>query len=270
MSSRGFSAVYRSAGTRAKVAMSLIAIAGLVSFGMATQDLTGLNLVRQAELGTLTETEAAAFDLTTQTLAGAYLIAFVASAIAYLAWLSRCVDNVPKLSGVTPNLTPRWAIIWWFIPIANLWKPYTVIRDINRVLATEQRSGGDGLVLAWWITWNVGNVVGSLLFGLQDPQTLDDLNPWFAANLISDVFGMVSAVLAILVIRQLQARANERSIVIGLDREDSGRVVAALPPCPRCGARREAGRRMCGTCGLDLWAAYDSAHPTGVSVNERR
>lgn len=28
------------------------------------------------------------------------------------------------------QFTPRWAIIWWFIPILNLWKPYQVTVEI--------------------------------------------------------------------------------------------------------------------------------------------
>ncbi len=30
------------------------------------------------------------------------------------------------------------------------------------------------------------------------------------------------------------------------------------PPCPRCGSARVPGQMFCPSCGLDLWAEYDS------------
>lgn len=35
-----------------------------------------------------------------------------------------------------------------------------------------------------------------------------------------------------------------------------------MPPCPRCQAPRQTGERNCGSCGLDLWADYDSRSKT--------
>ena len=52
------------------------------------------------------------------------------------------------------------AVIWWFIPILNLWKPYTVARDIWKASAShaglENSTGWKELpssntIKLWWI-----------------------------------------------------------------------------------------------------------------------
>lgn len=259
----GFSGSYRSALTRANVAMVLLGITGLISVFTAFHDVAGFDLIRKAETGTLSPLEAAEFDEGTQALAGAYVLAFVGTAIAFLAWLSRTVDNVPPLSHSLPAVTPRWAIGWWFIPFANLVKPYQIVKDVHRRLATETQSGGSEIILVWWLVWLGGSLVGTVLARLPEPLTLDELGGWFTVSLIADAAGVVAAILAILVVRRVQAQANERALGLGsvgpVPSPSDAPAQATLPPCPRCGIPRQPGQQVCGTCGLDLWADFDRA-----------
>ena len=93
------------------------------------------------------------------------LIATVAMILALVAWLSRTIESIPALGEGTPKDSPRWAIAWWFIPIANFWKPYTIIRTAwDRLAAAKRKVYGD-LVLLWWLAW-VAAVIGSRTVGL--------------------------------------------------------------------------------------------------------
>lgn len=48
--------------------------------------------------------------------------------------------------------TPGWAVGWYFIPIASLWKPYAAMRDI--VHASTLREGPPAFLLpTWWALW---------------------------------------------------------------------------------------------------------------------
>lgn len=88
----------------------MLAVTGLLSAGMLLHYVSGFGMLDRAELGALAVAEADGFDTTTQTLAIAYAVMFWATAAAFLAWLSRSVDNVPALGGGRPDFSPRWAI----------------------------------------------------------------------------------------------------------------------------------------------------------------
>lgn len=153
MSYQGFSETYRSARTRSRVVVAFLGITGIVLLLSAFHYFSGFDLIRDAEAGSLTDSEATLFDQATQVYASLYVLAFIATAIAYLAWLSRTVDNVPKLTKKLPEVTPRWSIGWWFVPIANFLKPYQIVRDVNSLLATEITSAGNGIVFGWSRAW---------------------------------------------------------------------------------------------------------------------
>jgi uncharacterized protein DUF4328 len=72
--------------------------------------------------------------------------------------------------------------------------------------------GGSGLVLVWWLAWILGGIIGVVLVRLPAPETLDALSGWFMLNVLVDAFSIVAAILAILVIRRVQAHADERAI----------------------------------------------------------
>src|SRR5206468_7874885 len=115
---------YRPSARRARVVIWLLAVSTLLAgIGLAT-DVYGISLVQRAIDGALTSQEAKRFVDASSTISLAVLLAFLATAIAFLAWLSRAIDNVPALGAGRPSASPRWAIAWWFIPFANLGMPY--------------------------------------------------------------------------------------------------------------------------------------------------
>lgn len=112
----------RSGRLRSRVAIATLAVAGVLGLIASIQDIGGLGVIDRAEAGTLTVAEAEEFDSTFSSMGVLQTAAFVLAAIAYLAWLSRSVDNVPGLGGGKPVATPAWSIGWWFIPFANLFQ----------------------------------------------------------------------------------------------------------------------------------------------------
>ncbi len=226
--------------------------------------LAGFDLISKAETGLLTSAEAADFDATSQALAGGYLISFLATAVAFLAWLSRSVDNVPKLGGGVPAITPRWSIGWWFVPFANLFKPYQVIKDLSDRMATAKRGGGDGLVLLWWIAWVASAIAGTVLLRLPEPATLDQLGGWIAANLVVDVTTVAAAVLAILLVREIQARSDERAMTVGVAAagpwDVGGQVNASVAHSPPDGVGDDVGERSVDPNAGMAWSS-DAMRP---------
>lgn len=145
----GFSESFRSARTRATVATTFVALVGVVSLISVVHFYDGYSIIDRARAGTLSQADAIAFDDTTAVVAGLYVLTFFPAAIAFLAWLSRSVDNIPHLTGRLPRVTPRWSIGWWFVPFANLFKPYVVVRELSEHVSPADRPHGGGLILSW-------------------------------------------------------------------------------------------------------------------------
>jgi hypothetical protein len=70
-----------------------------------------------------------AFDGTTQTLARLEIAGQILTAIVWFLWLHRAVANARSL-GVQTEATPGWSVGWWFIPFANVVKPYQILRSL--------------------------------------------------------------------------------------------------------------------------------------------
>jgi len=74
------------------------------------------------------------------------------------AWLiARLVHDAPPRPGLSRpttflNDTPGWAVGWYFIPIANFWKPYVAMRDIVRA-STLTVGLMNWLLPCWWTLW---------------------------------------------------------------------------------------------------------------------
>jgi hypothetical protein len=199
-----------SARTRSQWAIGLLALAGVLGLIAGVQDLIGLDVFKRAFDGTLSEADANAFDAAFSTVGVWQTIVLVATAIAFLAWLSRSVDNIERLTGEKGRFTPNWSIGWWFIPFANLVVPYQIVADLYRRMAPSRRVL-TGIIGAWWVIWIVGNItsnIASRLYLIGDD--LAELTLALQIYAISDFADPIAAVLIIVVIRRIQRWADGR------------------------------------------------------------
>jgi len=86
-----------------------------------------------------------------------YLAVLLALAVAFLAWVYRTNAHLRLTSGYPIRATPGWAVGWYFVPIANLFRPLRDMRDIWRA-SHNGASAGLGLVNAWWAAFLASNV----------------------------------------------------------------------------------------------------------------
>jgi hypothetical protein len=185
-------------------------------------------LVRAAALGTrlyaLGDTEslefasrargADSFVSTTDVVAVLVILAIIP---CFIVWNWRAAKNQEALGRRPERLGPGFAIGGWFMPLANLVIPVLVIQDLWRG-ADARIARGDPrwriadrswLVGAWWGL----SLVTSLTFaGAPADQRDFDAAVVRGQNLvalISMLCGATAAVLAVLVIRRLNARQEE-------------------------------------------------------------
>jgi hypothetical protein len=78
----------------------------------------------------------------------------LAAAIAFPMWVHRVYRNLPSLGNPVPAATPGWAAGSYFVPIANLFIPCTIMAEIWRYSDPAQqdviRKTSSPLVGIWW------------------------------------------------------------------------------------------------------------------------
>ena len=86
------------------------------------------------------------------------MVVTLGTAITALMWIHRANYNARQLGASGLKFTPGWAVGWYFIPIASLWKPYQAMKEICQ--ASFNPSGwwdedAPSLVPLWWALWLV-------------------------------------------------------------------------------------------------------------------
>jgi len=131
-------------------------------------------------------------------------IATLFTAILLMIWVYRAMTTARVLMP-TLTITPGWAVGWFFVPIASLWKPHVVMTEVmegsgDNAVAYEQ--SGRRLVDLWWAAWimrMICNVVltyvGRGRAGLQVSQV------WCV--IVGAVAGVVAALLLEAIIRRV-------------------------------------------------------------------
>lgn len=97
-------------------------------------------------------------------------------------WIYRASANAHAVTDEL-NITPGWAVGWYFVPFANLFKPFQAMKEIW--LACHRSGAGydertPALLGWWWGLWLVSNFMGNIIFrmemnGATDPQTMAKL-----------------------------------------------------------------------------------------------
>jgi hypothetical protein len=150
-----------------------------------------------------------------------WLILLVATVVVWLIWQHRAHANLKAL-GTELEYSPGWAVGFWLIPIANLWKPFQVNRELWKASGdvNDWRSQRTWPVLGWWwASWISAGVLGRVAAAARaSAETPMEIRSADIVDVLSTVVVVASAVLAILLVRSV------------LERQD--RLAAAVPHVP--------------------------------------
>lgn len=205
-----------------RLALATVVLLGLNAasvLGTLPSSLMQLELLDRMETSSATEEEITANDAREQALGIAKLALYVVTAIVFLVWFHRAYANLESFGHARRH--PSWAVGGWIVPILSLFRPFQITREIWNASDPERASsaGEDArddvdlydatpsLVAIWWASWLLGNVVGQISFRLSMAVTsIDGLRAATMAQIASDLVTMISAPLAILVVREITRR----------------------------------------------------------------
>lgn len=94
------------------------------------------------------------------------LVVTVVTGFIVLKWMYRANRNAHAL-GRGLNSSPPWAVAWFFIPVAFLWKPFEAMTEtwkVSRDAEGWKRLATPDLLRWWWGFWLVGTLLGNVSF----------------------------------------------------------------------------------------------------------
>jgi uncharacterized protein DUF4328 len=146
-------------------------------------------------------------DLRQQVIAGLRVVNFVVVIVLFCIWIYRANYNARQLGAADMQFSPGWAVGWYFIPIANLWKPYQAMREIWQASANPalwQHQPRGSILPLWWTFFLLSNFLGNASFRLSlRANTLPDLIVAGAVQAANDVADIVSTAIALVLVTQI-------------------------------------------------------------------
>ena len=142
-----------------------------------------------------------AFSIVVLGISLAQVLGLIASVVFVSMWTYRAMKNLHIVRAAAATMSPGWAVGWYFIPIANLWKPFEGMQQIWR--ESHRLAGRPENIAAyvgwWWATWVISNILANIalrLTGFVEPL------PTYDAGLMgSAVASALSVVCGLLLLR---------------------------------------------------------------------
>lgn len=143
--------------------------------------------------------------------------------IIVLVWFYRATKNINSFGAKYVN-SPGMAVVWWFIPIMNLWKPHEVAQQIWRASNPEiklaegtewRKVPGSNIITIWWVLGLVSifggivvSVVGSGLISqyniIDAEQAQESLLMSLYVSLVTIPFVVISIISIIYFMRMIR------------------------------------------------------------------
>ena len=209
---------------RSLIALVVLNVFGTVSAFFAYQ-LYGRDLITQDDLDRT--------DLREGLVALLTFVVYIGVVVFFIRWFRRSYRNLPALGATGLRYRSGWTIGSWFIPIVGLILPKKLANDIWRASDPDRRPDQGNLWLGsatpplyqwWWGFFVVSSLLDNAAF--RADLAADDIDGYrraAAVAIASDLFDIVAAVLAVLVIRRTTSRQEARAARLAASAE-------ALPP----------------------------------------
>jgi len=155
---------------------------------------------------------------------------FILTVIFFLIWEYRAFSNLSALKAQHLEFTPGWAVGWWFIPFANLVKPFQAMRELRNesdpdfdpnlgFLSTS--SSASTMMGFWWAFWIIRNISDNIAARIDHTPTFSIL------MILSSSFEIIAGGLLIKIILDIVKRQELRFKNLGASEQFS-----APPPPP--------------------------------------
>jgi hypothetical protein len=208
---------FSSGHLRAQLAVFFLVLCIVLDVIALVSGYSEIALLSKATAGqTINKAEAVANDSQQLLIGLLQFLTFVVTGVFFLMWIHRAQRNLPALGAHGLKYSPRWAVGGFFVPFLNVVRPFQVVKEIWKASSPDlnvgdasswQYSSTSPLLGFWWGSWIVSNFLGQAVFRMSfRANSLDQLMIASRLNVLSDAVSAICAVLAIMIIRQTDAR----------------------------------------------------------------
>lgn len=121
-----------------------------------------------------------AFGLGTLLLLLVWVLVFLLCVVYTCRITFRMMKNLDGLGASGERTSPTMAVVWYFIPVANIFLPYRAVKQIWKgtfELAPEP-GPDDGVITAWWVCWVLSNITSTVSFRMSmDAGGMNEMGP---------------------------------------------------------------------------------------------
>lgn len=146
-------------------------------------------------------------DLRQAYLALASSLVSLLTALLILRWIYRSFLNAASLQVKAMRFSATSAVLWFFVPLVNLWKPFQAMKELwtlAKDCGGAASENGSGYLPLWWALWILAGVLATWSMRLQfHSATLDDLQLAGVAGISSDVVSIPLSMVFMVVVREL-------------------------------------------------------------------
>lgn len=134
-----------------------------------------------------------------------FFIVYLLTIVVFSMWTNRIVKNTWAFNSERMSISPGWAVGWYFVPVASLWKPIEAIRQVRDTFFGYKK----GLNLtAWWAFWLITNFAGRISMKMP-ADTIEQIEASTLFDLVTSPLDIMSAVFALLMVKKLTNRQHK-------------------------------------------------------------
>jgi hypothetical protein len=209
---------FRDATSLTNVVTWLLYATIVVSIVAVVSGMVEHQLLTDLKLGTFSsrpdaDTAADASDTRQQIVGIVQFVLFLVSGVVILKWIHRANYNARQLGANGMEFTPGMSVGWYFIPFANLVKPYQAMKEIWKASANPAdwtREVAPGLLGVWWLFWIASNLLGNATFRMSmRAETIDELIASNVVTQLSDFSEIPLCVVFLFIVRRIDGMQRE-------------------------------------------------------------
>jgi Domain of unknown function (DUF4328) len=155
----------------------------------------------------------------------------IVTVVLFARWIVLAARNCHALSDQELEYSPGWSLGWFFVPIANLWKPFSAMRqtwNISADPAGDQEKPAARLVVAWWLLFLVSSTLDRIAFRLGlDAEEIAEIQNANTAMILSDAASIPSIAAAFMLVGAI---ANMQAATAGKQHSSAAQVTDPIAP----------------------------------------
>ena len=205
-----------SVGKVARGALMCWLVASAIYCGGAVFSIVGITAYQNGSSSPLADLETV--DLVSIVTSGIYFVAELVCVVVIGRWIYRVNKNAWQISDAM-TVSPGWSVGFFFIPILNLFRPFTGLRETwqaSHAPADAQDVPVPAIMRLWWAGWLILGVFGQLSFRLSlRAETLEDLLEVAWVDIVATPFDFITGLALLWIVRRLtetQSHLRDHSV----------------------------------------------------------